>query len=436
MRVLLGTAWYFPTSTGGTETHVRGLARGLRAKGIDAHVAVPSETGHPEQIMDDGVPVHWFMPESAGGQVDMAPTSWLRLVDSLQPSIVDIHSCTPGMGPTHLAAARRAGFATVFTVHVGGFICARGTLMRFGETPCDGDLAHQPCTACRLEANHVPRAVGHALTALPRGIRSAAAMRLRGPSPALSRGLLVDDDAIARRERIVRVANDAQMVVATSEWLAQMLRVNGVAAARVMTCRQGVDDALARSVASERTTPHVPFRVGFVGRLDPEKGARVLIQAARQSRPDGLAFHLWGIAQTPQAEHSRKELEREAADLPHVTFHPAPADPASIYPNIDVLAVPSLGFETGPLVVIEALASGIPVVGSNIGGIAERVSHGINGLLVPPGDPMALAHALERLAAAPREVAVLAPRGTVRTTSHVADEMHAAYVAMLKTTVA
>jgi glycosyltransferase involved in cell wall biosynthesis len=96
-----------------------------------------------------------------------------------------------------------------------------------------------------------------------------------------------------------------------------------------------------------------------------------------------------------------------------------------------VLAVPSIWFETGPQVVLEAHAAGVPVVGSDLGGIAERVQDGVNGLLVPPGDPLALAAALRSFVDDPDLLTRLRPRHRVRTMDEVADETVAAYAQLL-----
>ncbi len=63
----------------------------------------------------------------------------------------------------------------------------------------------------------------------------------------------------------------------------------------------------------------------------------------------------------------------------------------------DVLAVPSQWLETGPLVVMEAFAAGVPVLGSNLGGIGELVTSGVDGLLVEPASIVAWRTALEAL---------------------------------------
>ena len=65
--------------------------------------------------------------------------------------------------------------------------------------------------------------------------------------------------------------------------------------------------------------------------------------------------------------------------------------------DFDVCVVPSLYLETGPLVVLEAFAVGLPVIGSRLGGIAELVTHDVDGLLFEPGDADGLAACLQRL---------------------------------------
>jgi glycosyltransferase involved in cell wall biosynthesis len=82
-----------------------------------------------------------------------------------------------------------------------------------------------------------------------------------------------------------------------------------------------------------------------------------------------------------------------------VRIHP-PAPPERVIDlmaGYDAVLVPSQGFETGPLVVLEAFAAGVPVIGSDLGGIAEWVTQGLNGLLCPPGDAEAWALALDGL---------------------------------------
>ena len=74
-----------------------------------------------------------------------------------------------------------------------------------------------------------------------------------------------------------------------------------------------------------------------------------------------------------------------------------PEKVVSVMAEYDLIAVPSRWLETGPLVVLEAFAAGVPVLGSNLGGIAELVRDGVDGILVAPNDAAAWAVAIGRL---------------------------------------
>lgn len=112
-----------------------------------------------------------------------------------------------------------------------------------------------------------------------------------------------------------------------------------------------------------------------------------------------------------------------AANDERIEFH-VPTDRQELaqqFVAADALAVPSQGFETGPLVVLEAKAAGLPVLGSRLGGIAELVRPGVDGWLVDHDDVRAWATAIERIAAG--GAVVRAPGEAVRTTDDIAREM-------------
>jgi len=118
-----------------------------------------------------------------------------------------------------------------------------------------------------------------------------------------------------------------------------------------------------------------------------------------------ITLDIYGAVQDASGERELARLRQLANGDARVTFK-LPVDAKSVVDTIaayDVLAVPSRWMETGPLVVLEAFAAGVPVLGSRLGGIAELVSDNINGLLV--GDfqsPRAWADALTRLSAEPQ----------------------------------
>jgi glycosyltransferase involved in cell wall biosynthesis len=137
------------------------------------------------------------------------------------------------------------------------------------------------------------------------------------------------------------------------------------------------------------------LRIGAVGRLDPQKGLEVLIEAMR-SLPDGRLVLVGDGPDRSKLEH----LVRTYSLDDRVQFAGWVEPPWTAKWTFDVLAMSSVN-EGFPLVIIEAMMAGIPVVAPTVGGIPEIIVSGTTGLLVPPNDPEALAAALRSLAEDP-----------------------------------
>jgi glycosyltransferase involved in cell wall biosynthesis/uncharacterized membrane protein YbhN (UPF0104 family) len=149
--------------------------------------------------------------------------------------------------------------------------------------------------------------------------------------------------------------------------------------------------------------PHPPVRVVAAGRLVPEKGFEVLIEAVRILAAEGLDLTVDIVGDGPGA--GRLEALAQAADGRVRVISPlAPSEFRSRIERAHALVAPSLREGMG-LVALEALAHGRPVIASRTGGLPEAVADGEDGLLVPPGDPRALAEAIRQLPLPP-------PRGT------------------------
>jgi glycosyltransferase involved in cell wall biosynthesis len=128
-------------------------------------------------------------------------------------------------------------------------------------------------------------------------------------------------------------------------------------------------------------------------RLNPQKGHRVLLEAVAEV-PDAL-FLLAGDG--PERASLEAEAERLGV-VDRVCFLGRREDVPQLLAACDVFALPSL-YEGSSLAVLEAMAAGIPIVSSAIGGTDELIEDGRSGLLVPPGDAKALAGALRRMLA-------------------------------------
>src|SRR5262245_55447743 len=168
----------------------------------------------------------------------------------------------------------------------------------------------------------------------------------------------------------------------------------------VRCIRNGIDTARA-APTRDRLTMRAQlgiapdcFVVGSVGRLMPIKGLDRLIEAFAQlrQRQPGLKAHLVIVGDGPL----RNELEQCARRLgvaAEVRFLGARNDVYDLMACFDVFALSSL-HEGVPMVILEAMAVGIPIVASRVGGIAEILEDGKDALLVPAGDPGALARGI------------------------------------------
>jgi phosphatidyl-myo-inositol alpha-mannosyltransferase len=137
----------------------------------------------------------------------------------------------------------------------------------------------------------------------------------------------------------------------------------------------------------------------FVGRLEPRKGLGYLVRAFLRLKPvyPGLRLLVVGRDDKRQQEKAMTMVPpRLRPDLSFVGAVPQ-ADLPSYYASADVFCAPSLGGESFGMVLVEAMAVGLPVVCSDIGGYRDVVNDDRDGLLVPPADPEALAVALRAL---------------------------------------
>ena len=142
--------------------------------------------------------------------------------------------------------------------------------------------------------------------------------------------------------------------------------------------------------------PEDAFLVGLVGRIEETKGQAVAIEAFAKS---GLRNSLLVICGAEQEKGYLEHLRQRTDELKmeeSVRFLTFTTEIPALMNAFDLSLLPSLG-ETFGLVVIEAMAAGIPVIGTDAEGVPEIIDHERNGMLVPPGDVEALANAMRHL---------------------------------------
>jgi phosphatidylinositol alpha-mannosyltransferase len=208
----------------------------------------------------------------------------------------------------------------------------------------------------------------------------------------------------------------------TSVWRRIDQRIAVSEAARESVCFRMGDDPI--HIVPNGTDVHVferavPARLPkgrtmlFVGRLEPRKGFPVAVRAfARLAhRYDDLQLIVVGegvereaVEMLPRSLRSRVHLLGRVSDSLLPTYYAA----------ADVFIAPALGSESFGIVLVEAMAAGLPIVASDIAGYREVVRDQREALLVPSGDPLALADAIQRLFEHPEQARALKEAGRIR----------------------
>lgn len=438
MKVLHVPFCYYPDAVGGTEIYVASLARAQRALGYEVAIAAPDAQNGA--YSHDGINVHRFATavkvdrrELYGEGDPEAAANFLKILECTRPDILHLHALTSGVSVLLARAARARGIPVVFTYHTPTITCMRGTMMRWGTEVCDGEMRVGRCTSCMLHGKGIPLMASWALGRLPGSLGALAGNAGKGGGfwTAVRATELVGLRHSAARQLLLA---ETDHVVAVCSWVRDALLANGVASSKITLCRQGLPYAVAPAAAdSRRETP--PVRFAFLGRLDAVKGLHILIEAFRQAPQLNAALDVFAVMQDENARQAQKRMADQIAGDRRVRFLPplAAAEVVERLRSYDALLVPSQWLETGPLVVYEAFAAGIPVIGSNLGGIAELVLHGANGLLV--GDPSAAgwAQALRQAVDDPELLPGLRRNvGAVRTMQDVANEMEPVYAAVVR----
>jgi glycogen(starch) synthase len=191
--------------------------------------------------------------------------------------------------------------------------------------------------------------------------------------------------------------HSAEAVLVITPRLHRLLLSDGVDENHLHLIPPGVNPSLFEGPFEDPFSGVGKPRVLFVGRLAPQKGVGTLVEAAGLLEDPGAQILLVGDGPERKALERKSERLSVADRLHFVGFFAHERLPA-VLAHADLLVLPSLYEELGT-VLLEAMQAALPIVASKTGGIPDVIEDGVNGLLVPPGDPEALARAIDRVLA-------------------------------------
>jgi glycosyltransferase involved in cell wall biosynthesis len=276
-----------------------------------------------------------------------------------------IHNWFPLLSPSVYSAHQDLGIPVVQTLHNYRLGCAKGTYLREG----------QACFSCRDGDRHAAiRNRCYRDSRLQTAVWMRAVRSARSPESIAAVDAFVAPSEVVRREHLLL----------------------GLPAGRVHVIPHACADPFPAGA------PPAPGEGAvFVGRLSPEKGVDVLLEAWK-----GLDLRLDVIGAGPQ------EVQASSSVRPRGALSPQDVQAAILAAG--VLVLPHRWEEPFGMVVIEAFACGRPVIASNLGGPSELIQDGVDGVLVPPGDAGALRVAVRELLQDPERLRAMGAAARAR----------------------
>lgn len=289
-----------------------------------------------------------------------------EVLQDFKPDIVHFHNIYHQLSPSVLDSVARAGVPCVMTLHDYKLACPSYQLLDHGSL----------CEAC-----------------ITGGPWQAARRRCKDGSLAASSLLSLE----SWLHRVGRAYSPVDVFISPSRFLADVMARAGVFPERMRVVNHFVELTPPATSSDGR-------RLVFAGRLSVEKGVDVLIEAMSMA---GTEARLDIAGDGPERARLEALASRHSMGS-RITFHGRLTKPelTSLMSRSMASVVPSRWHENQPMTVLESFAAGVPVIATSLGGLPEMVRDGVDGWVIPPEDPLALARAID--------AALSDPLGTAR----------------------
>ena len=406
LRILHIAETYPPGYGGGAALYIQDVSRALAGRGHEIRVLCSEDSDTPPYtirtdydgaVRVDRVSLPYFKQRDPDGW-QLGVSAWRRheqrigkLVRSSlgdwRPDIVHYSAARP-FGEECILTISREGVPIVGFLHEAWFICTRLMLLKSPTSePCPGP---RPLRCAECMYSHYDGSHARAILKLPwrlikLGVYPAYRIWRRGQA----------------RKCLIGALGYSRFMVDKHQH-----HISG----QVSYVPLGIN--LAGSQHSSRSRPGTVLRFGFLAGFQQTKGILHVLEAAASLKRSGLDFelHVWG----PNLESGREEVaRRDLEDRVFLRGMYAPDELWSVYSEIDVALMATTVCEPLGRIPLEAAVSGAPTIGPAIGGIAETIRDGVDGLLYKFRDAKDLERKMRRVLEEPELVGRLI--GNLRT---------------------
>jgi glycosyltransferase involved in cell wall biosynthesis len=439
MKIIQVLNHFLPYQTAGTEIYVWSLCKQLQQFDHGVSVVIPNyESSVSENYIYDGIEVFKYAEPSkpdraliTGQRTSEGLLFFRQYLKEQKPDIVHFHGVagSNGISVAHLETAKELGVKVIYTIHLASVTCNTGTLMYQQKTICDGMIRISKCTYCSLQKRtgnsfNAAMASGISLPLYEMGINTLKWNNTAGT--ILSYPFQVKN----LQHKLRRIAAACDMIMPITNWYKEVLLKNGVEENKLKVVLQGLPINISQV---ENIPIQLPLRLVFVGRIDQLKGIDLLIDAVGKFNNNEIVLDIYGTTDDRTFLEACKKRAQPFGNIEWKGLLP-PAEVTRTLAQYHALILPSVVAEMSPLVIQEAFAAKIPVIGSDIYGIAEQVKDGVNGFLFTINSVSSLHEVLQRLVDSPHILSqlsdnIIAPRSF----ANVAKETINIYNAVLST---
>jgi glycosyltransferase involved in cell wall biosynthesis len=405
MKILLAAHHSPPNHVGGVEWITQHAAKWLQNHGQEVEIASVEETrllpgGEVTSWEDEfqGIRIHRLSIPAKSEAEKFQQSYWNQSIErwfekhliNTRPDILHLQSGYL-LTLSVLEAASQLGIATVLSLHDYWTICPRTNLLHPNGERCPGPEKTR-CAWCLLTERQRYR--------WPDALIGKSISKILSV-PMISKLTGVDffsNQIQERQDKLNTQLRKVDVILAHAKLAQDLVLQQGLEPEKVLLSPYGLDTSDWQQPLPFKT-PSDKFRIGYLGNLIPIKGAQVLVNAFRHLTSNKKMLELRVYGDPEKLPAFGRQLRWLAGGDNRIGLMGAYDNQhlPEILQEIDVLVVPSLWYETGPLVTLEGFACLTPVVVSNIPNMVNQVTDGVDGLVFKVGSVESLANVLQRL---------------------------------------
>jgi glycosyltransferase involved in cell wall biosynthesis len=390
-----------PQQVAGTEVYTWALAKSLQKKGNNVTIVIPNYNCHlSNEYFYDGLTIRQYAEPNnidkrlrSGKRPPDGIGAFEKLIKDIEPDIVHVQELagSSGIGIYHLRLLKKMKVKIIFTMHLARYSCFSGTLMYKNERPCSGLIDIKRCTQCALSKvsnNDISRYILYKASMPLYNLNINTGRINHSFGTALSYPFIVNN----LRNSLLEIVDLCEKVVILTDWYKEVLTKNGVPENKICLVKQALPFAVPIEIV-KNVQVKTPVKLIFIGRIGPVKGLHLLLEAIQDISEDKITLDIFGAVNDEKYFETWKTKTEAKPNIRWKDLLPQ-KEVVSTMRQYHALVLPSTVGEMSPLVIQEAFAAGVPVIGSNVAGIAEQIKDRKNGLLFEFNNVLALKNVL------------------------------------------